>query len=208
MTTVLILRSSILGDASASNLLIDEAIASLRADNHTVQIIERNLVSDVVPHFDGQAAAAMLNEPAIPAEQNARALSDTLIAEVKAADILLIGAPMYNFGIPSVLKSWFDHVLRAGVTFRYTEAGPEGLMTGKAAIIVQSRGGSYSEGPSSALDAQTPHLRALLGFIGIDDQTYILAEQLAFGPEAREASISAAKTKLMEAFGAVLDIAA
>ena len=103
---------------------------------------------------------------------------------------------MYNFGIPSTLKAWFDHVLRAGVTFRYTEAGPEGLLKGKRAIVIESRGGFYSEGPAQAMDSQEPHLRTLLGFIGITDVTFVRAEKLAFGPEAREQAIAAARAEL------------
>jgi FMN-dependent NADH-azoreductase len=103
---------------------------------------------------------------------------------------------MYNFGIPSTLKAWFDHVLRAGVTFRYTENGPEGLVTGKKAFVIESRGGLYTEGPTQSLDSQEPHLRNLLGFIGITDVTFVRAEKLAFGPEAREHSIGAARAHL------------
>ncbi len=95
------------------------------------------------------------------------ALSDTLIAELQSADILVIGAPMYNFGIASTLKAWFDHVLRAGITFRYGESGPEGLLKGKRAIVIESRGGLYSEGPAQVMDAQEPHLRGMLRFMGI-----------------------------------------
>jgi FMN-dependent NADH-azoreductase len=121
-----------------------------------------------------------------------------LIEELRAADVLVIGAPMYNFGIPSTLKAWFDHVLRARVTFRYTEKGPEGLVTGKKAIVVESRAGLYSEGSSAALDSQEPHLRTLLAFMGITDVTFVRAEKLAFGPEAAEASLAAATHQLHE----------
>jgi FMN-dependent NADH-azoreductase len=103
---------------------------------------------------------------------------------------------MYNFGIASTLKTWFDYVLRAGITFRYSEAGPEGLLKGKRAIVIESRGGLYSEGPAQMMDSQEPHLRTLLGFMGIEDVTFIRAEKLAFGPEAREQTISAARTQL------------
>jgi FMN-dependent NADH-azoreductase len=103
---------------------------------------------------------------------------------------------MYNFGIPSTLKAWFDHVLRAGVTFRYSEAGPEGLMKGKRAIVVMSRSGFYGEGPAQVMDSQEPHLRTMLDFIGITDVSFIRAEKLAFGPEAREEAIGAAHVEL------------
>src|SRR5262249_22918702 len=114
----------------------------------------------------------------------------------KAADVVIIGAPMYNFGIPSTLKAWFDHVLRAGVTFRYTEKGPEGLLPGKRAIVLESRGGLYSEGPAQLMDSQEPHLKTLLGFMGINDVTFIRAEKLAFGPDARQQAIEGARSEI------------
>jgi FMN-dependent NADH-azoreductase len=105
---------------------------------------------------------------------------------------------MYNFGITSTLKAWFDRVLRAGVTFKYSETGPEGLLEGKRAIVVVTRGGFFSEGPAQALDSQEPHLRNMLGFIGITDVTFVRAEKLAFGPEARDQSIVSARGKLTD----------
>ncbi|MEI2735652.1 MAG: NAD(P)H-dependent oxidoreductase [Rhodoblastus sp.] len=131
----------------------------------------------------------------------ARELSDALVAELQAADTIVIGAPMYNFGIASTLKAWFDYVLRAGVTFRYTEAGPEGLLKGKRAIVVASRGGLYSEGPAKSFDSQEPHLRTLLGFIGITDVEFVRVERLAFGPEAREQSIADAEQRIADIIG-------
>lgn len=115
-----------------------------------------------------------------------------LIAELRAADVIVIGAPMYNFGVPTTLRAWFDHVLRAGVTFAYSEAGPRGLLEGKRTIVVESRGGEYSSGPARAFDFQEPYLRHLLGFMGIDDVTFVRAEKLGFGPEARAAAIAEA----------------
>ena len=103
---------------------------------------------------------------------------------------------MYNFGMSSTLKAWFDHVLRAGVTFRYTAAGPEGLLKGKKAVVIESRGGLYSEGPGAALDSQEAHIRTLLGFIGIDDVTIVRAEKLGYGPEAAAAAIAEASEAL------------
>jgi FMN-dependent NADH-azoreductase len=116
--------------------------------------------------------------------------------QLQVADLIVIASPMYNFGMSSTLKAWFDHVLRAGVTFRYTESGPEGLLKGKKAVVIESRGGLYSEGPGMAMNSQEAHIRTLLGFAGIDDVTFVLAEKLAFGPEAAEASIQAAFERL------------
>jgi FMN-dependent NADH-azoreductase len=197
MSTVLVLNSSASGAASVSRQLIADIVARLRAQDPAARVVERDLGSDPVPHLSADAATAIRGgEPANAAQAQAKALSDVLVAELKAADTIVIGAPMYNFGIPSTLKAWFDHVLRAGLTFRYTEAGPEGLLTGKRAIVVESRGGLYSSGPAQGMDAQEPHLRTLLGFMGIGDVSFIRAEKLGFGPEAREQSISAAKAEL------------
>lgn len=197
MSTVLVLNSSALGAASVSRQLIDATVARLRAQDPGLKLVERDLGASPVPHLTLDAATAIRGgEPANAAQQQARALSDELLEELKAAEIVVIGAPMYNFGIPSTLKAWFDYVLRAGIAFRYTEAGPEGLLTGKRAIIVESRGGFYSSGPAQPMDSQEPHLRTLLGFVGITDVTFIRAEKLAFGPEAREQSISAAQAEL------------
>lgn len=196
---VLAITSSALGDASASNKLVNDTIDQLKSRNADLQLTVRDLGAGQVPHLDLDGATAIRGgEPANAAQAAAQKLSDELIAEVKAADVLVIGAPMYNFGIPSTLKSWFDYVLRAGVTFRYTETGPEGLMTGKRAIVVATRGGLYSEGPAKQMDSQEPHLRTMLGFIGITDISFVYAEKLAFGPEAREASIGEAERKLEE----------
>ncbi|SOC13076.1 FMN-dependent NADH-azoreductase [Stappia indica] len=196
---VLAITSSALGDASASNKLVNDTVEQLKSRNADLQLTVRDLGAGQVPHLDLDGATAIRGgEPANAAQAAAQKLSDELIAEVKAADVLVIGAPMYNFGIPSTLKSWFDYVLRAGVTFRYTEAGPEGLMTGKRAIVVATRGGLYSEGPAKPMDSQEPHLRTMLGFIGVTDVTFVYAEKLAFGPEAREASIGEAERKLEE----------
>ena len=198
MTTILTLRSSVLGKASASNRLIDEAIENLRSTSPTIRIIDRDLAATPIPHLDGNATEALRGDPADSDGMRVRALSDELIEEARAADVLLIGAPMYNFGISTVLKSWFDYVLRAGKTFRYTEAGPEGLLTNKRAVVILTRGGIYSEGPTRTMDAQKPHLRTLLSFVGITDIEFVLAEKLAFGPEDREAALNSAKHKIAD----------
>lgn len=199
MPNVLVLTSSALGEASVSNSLVQEAIARLRTHDPETRIVTRDLGSDPVPHLDADSTAALGGaEPANARQAAARELSDKLVAELQAADILVIGAPMYNFGIASTLKAWFDHVLRAGVTFRYTEAGSEGLLSGKRAIVVETRGGLYSDGPARPMDSQEPHLRTLLGFIGITDIAFVRSEKLAFGPEDKERAIEAAREQLGE----------
>lgn len=202
MSNVLVISSSALGEESVSNGLVQDALETLHRQEPHLQVVTRDLGATPVPHLTADTAAAFGGEPQNAAQTAARELSDALIAEVQAADVIVIGAPMYNFGIPSTLKAWFDHVLRAGVTFRYTEAGPQGLVSGKRAVVVLTRGGVYSEGPGQAMDAQEPHLRTLLGFIGITDVTVVRAERLAFGPEPRAQAITAARGHLDQAVGA------
>jgi FMN-dependent NADH-azoreductase len=198
MSTVLALTSSALGETSVSNQLVQDTVAGLRDQDSSLRIVTRDLGGSPIPHITLDAVTALTGaEPANAAQAAAQALSEELIAELQAADVLVIGAPMYNFGIASTLKTWFDYVLRAGITFRYSEAGPEGLLKGKGAIVIQSRGGLYSEGPAKVMDSQEPHLRTLLGFMGITDVTFIRAEKLAFGPDVREQTINAARTQLM-----------
>ncbi|MGF1592000.1 MAG: FMN-dependent NADH-azoreductase [Kiloniellaceae bacterium] len=196
MSDILVITSSASGEASVSNQLVVGAVDALRRKDPAARIVSRDLGAAPLPHLTAETLAAFFGEPATKAQIAARALSDTIVAEVQAADTLVIGAPMYNFGIPSTLKAWFDHLLRAGVTFRYTEAGPVGLLQGKRAIVVLTRGGLYSEGPAQAMDAQEPHLRTLLGFIGIDDVTFVRSERLAMGPELRAEAIDAARGHL------------
>ncbi|MGF1629246.1 MAG: FMN-dependent NADH-azoreductase [Kiloniellaceae bacterium] len=196
MSTVLVLTSSALGEASVSNRLVQDALDALHRQTPGLRVITRDLASRPIPHLTQDSAAGIRGERENAAQAEAQALSDELIGEIKEANTIVIGAPMYNFGIPSTLKAWFDHVLRAGVTFRYTEAGPEGLLAGKRAIIVETRGGLYSEGPGQALDSQEPHLRTLLGFVGIADVSFVRAEKLAFGPEAHGQAIEAARAEL------------
>lgn len=197
MSNLLVVNSSALAGASVSKQLIQDTVAHLRAQNPSLKVVERDVGANPIPHLDVESTPVIRGaEPANETQKAALALSNTLIEELKAADTILIGAPMYNFGISSTLKAWFDHVLRAGITFRYTEAGPEGLLKGKRAIVVLSRAGLYSEGPAQSMDSQEPHLRTLLGFMGITDVTFIRAEKLAFGPEAREQSISSAQAAL------------
>jgi FMN-dependent NADH-azoreductase len=171
----------------------------LKQRDPSASIVIRDVGAEPLPHLTSATVGAIRGAAATDAERETLALSDALIAELSQADLIVIGAPMYNFGIPSTLKAWFDHVLRAGITFRYTAEGPEGLVKGKRAIVVESRAGFYSEGPGAASDSQEPHLRTLLAFIGITDVTFIRAEKLAFGPEAVAEAIDAAVGRLDDA---------
>jgi FMN-dependent NADH-azoreductase len=208
MTTALIVTSSANGDASVSSSLAATLVDQLRDADPAVHVVLRDVGANPVPHLTADTVAAIKGAPASETELAALALSDALVAELAAADILVIASPMYNFGMSSTLKSWFDHVLRAGVTFRYGENGPEGLMTGKQAVLIESRGGFYSDGPAAAMDGQEAHIRTMLGFIGITDVTVVRAEKLAFGPEAAEAALADAREALGLVAGETLKLAA
>ena len=196
MTNVLIIDSAATGDKSVSRKLTAEFAAQLKRRAPSARIVHRDVGRDPIPHLTEDTVSAIRGVPETEAGKATAALSDALIAELKAADVIVIGAPMYNFGMASTLKTWFDHVLRAGITFRYTAEGPEGLVTGRRAIVIEARAGLYSEGPATAMDHQEPHIRTLLGFMGITDVTYVRAEKLAFGPEAASAAITEATEQL------------
>jgi len=200
MTQVLAIRSSATGANSVTNALIDHYLADYAAHHADATVVERNLDLDPIAHIHADTLAGIGRPaPETEAAKPVRLLSDALIAELSTADLLVIGAPMYNFGIPTTLKSWFDHVLRAGATFNYTAEGPEGLMKGKRALIITARGGIYSTGPSAANDFVVPHLRTLLGFMGITDVTVIYAEGMAYGPEAAAKAVAGAQAELKQA---------
>ncbi len=186
--TVLLIQSSVRGDASVSRTLAAHAAARLGGATVTRD------VADGLPLIDAAWTAANFTpKQDRTAEQNAAlALSDSLIAELRAADVIVIGAPTYNFAIPAALKSWIDLIARAGETFRYTENGPEGLLTGKRAIIVASSGGTPF---GSDIDFNTRYLRHMLGFIGID-QIEVAGAGRAGADEAAHEATEAAVDKL------------
>ncbi len=198
MRRILVVNSSVSGAASVSRMLVDEAVQRLLEATPGAAVTHRDLGDGAVPHLTPTTVLGVRGVASTDDERTTEALSGALIAELQAADVVVIGAPMYNFSIASSLRTWFDHVLRPRVTFSYSEAGPEGLLTDKRAIVVESRGGVYSEGPAKATDFQEPYLRQLLGFIGITDVTFIHAERIGFGAEASELSISAAKARIAE----------
>ena len=128
-----------------------------------------------------------------PEQQEAVAYSDALIEELRSADTVVFAVPMYNFSVPSTLRAYFDHIARAGVTFRYSSAGPEGLLKGRRTVVFVTRGGIYAEGA----DTQTPYLRQFLGFIGLEPE-FVFAEGLALGEEVREKSLAAARERVSD----------
>ena len=197
MSKVLIIKSSAAGAGSVSNQLIDQFRNSYAAGHLDATFTEHDLGRHPLPPLSALNLAGFAGTASESRDEIALAeTSEQLIREIEAADLIVIGAPMYNFGVTALLKTWFDYVLRAGRTFKYTDNGPLGLLTGKAAIVIESRGGLYSEGPAVSWDSQEPHIRTMLGFVGISDVTFVRAEKLAYGPEARDASISAAVNDL------------
>jgi FMN-dependent NADH-azoreductase len=196
MKTLLVINSSVSGVSSVSRTLVEYVVAEFAKADPDARIVRRDLGEVPIPHLTAQTLAGVRGSPQTEAEASARRLSDDLIAELRSADTIIIGAPMYNFGVSTGLRAWFDYVLRAGETFSYSEAGPKGLLTNKRVIIIESRGGLYSEGPATMLDFQEPYLRQLLGFIGLTDVTFVHAEKIGFGPQARDAAVAAAKTQL------------
>jgi FMN-dependent NADH-azoreductase len=187
MSNVLLIHSSVFGDKSQSLALARDF---LKRYPHR-SVVERALSPQTMPHLDGETFVAM-GTPANEhdsGQQAAVALSDALIAELEAADTIVLAAPMYNFSIPSTLKAWIDHVARRGRTFNYTEKGPEGLLKGKKVFVLTARGGVYSNGaPAAALDFQEPYLRTVLGFLGLTDVTFVHFEGVGMGPEAANAN--------------------
>ncbi|EJG0974887.1 FMN-dependent NADH-azoreductase [Vibrio parahaemolyticus] len=190
MSRVLALKSSILGAYSQSNKLVEDFIKNVDQDKLTV----RDLAANPLPVLDFAVATALRATEDLSQEQQAVVdLSDTLIEEVKAADTLVIAAPMYNFTIPTQLKNWIDLIARAGVTFKYTENGVQGLIEGKKAIVVTTRGGIHKDSPT---DNVTPYLRTVLGFVGITDVEFVYAEALNMGEDAASKGISDAQSQL------------
>ena len=208
MTTALIVTSSANGDASVSTGLATTLVDRLREADPSVRTVLRDVGANPLPHLTADTVAAIKGEPKTEAELSARALSDALVTELAEADILVIASPMYNFGMSSTLKAWFDHVLRAGVTFRYTSRRPRRADEGQEGGGDRKPRGFYSEGAGAAMDGQEPHIRILLGFMGIDEVTFVRAEKLAFGPEAAEAAIAEASEALGIFAGETLKLAA
>ncbi|WP_350996680.1 FMN-dependent NADH-azoreductase [Shewanella sp. TB7-MNA-CIBAN-0143] len=189
MAKVLILKSSILGSYSQSSALVD--YLNQQWSSKGAQMTVRDLGKNTLPMLDGELASGLRGGDNLSERQlSAVALSNELVAEINDHDTIVIAAPMYNFGIPTTLKNWIDFIARAGVTFTYTDTGPVGLIKGKRAIIVTTRGGAHKGGST---DHVVPYLTTVLGFIGINNVETIYAESLNMGPDAAEAGISQAK---------------
>jgi FMN-dependent NADH-azoreductase len=191
MSRVLALKSSILGEFSQSNKLLEEYLTQFDQNQLTV----RDLAANPLPVLDFSvvsAFGAQADERSIE-QQEIVTLSDQLIEEVKAADTLILAAPMYNFTIPTQLKNWFDLIARAGITFKYTETGPQGLIENTKAVIITTRGGAHQ---GSSNDIVTAYLQTVLGFLGITDIEFAYAESLNMGEESAAQGIANAKSQL------------
>jgi FMN-dependent NADH-azoreductase len=193
MSTLLYVRTSLYGAQAASSQLAERFIAEWRTRNPGGQVITRDLAANPVPHLTAERFQAFNTRPEERTlEQQAVVdYSDALIDELRVADTVVLAVPMYNFGVPSTLRTYFDHVARAGVTFRYTSTGPEGLLAGRRAYVFVTRGGIYD----GAADTQAPYLRQFLQFIGIESQ-FVFAQGLAYGEESRQKSLAAASEQI------------
>lgn len=195
MSRVLIIESSARQQGSVSRQLTQAFISQWDRAHPEDEVVVRDVAEHVLPHLDASLLGAWTKPEAEHdvAEREALQRSNLLTDELLAADVLVLAAPMYNFTIPSTLKAWLDHVLRAGVTFKYTATGPQGLLEGKRAIVLTSRGGVHAGGAS---DHQEPYLRQALAFIGIHDVTFVHAEGLNMGGEVAERGLSQAMAAL------------
>jgi FMN-dependent NADH-azoreductase len=195
MSNLLFITSSPGGRRSYSQQIARGIVDDLKIRDPGMRVVVRDVAKDPLPHATDDFAISR----ALPPDQRdavaarALALSDALVAELQAADVIVIAVPMHNFGIPSALKAWIDHIVRPGQTFSYSERGPRGLVEGKKVVLVLARGGIYSSGAMQPFDFQEPYLRAVLGFIGMTDVEIVRIEGLALGAEAVRSALTSAK---------------
>ena len=196
MTTLLQINASISNGKGQSSQLARQFVTAFQNGNPGTKVVVRDVAAaEPVPHLDGERFGSFITkaEERSAAQQAVVAYSDTLINELKQADVIVLGLPMYNFGVPSQLKAYFDHIARAGVTFKYTDKGPVGQLTGKRAYVFAARGGVYAGTP---LDTQTGYVRDFLRFIGISDVNFVYAEGLAMSPQSKEAGLAKATAEI------------
>jgi FMN-dependent NADH-azoreductase len=192
---ILQIHSSARAIGSHSSRLAARIVERLRAAHPDARIALRDLGKTPHPALDEEALQALFTpDSQRTPEQAARvALDDALIAEIQAADVIVLGVPMYNFGVPAQLKNWIDAIARAGVTFRYTDRGPQGLLPGKKVLVALARGGTYR---GTSADTQVPYLQTVFGFLGMTDLRFFYAEGLALGPDAERAGLAAAEAQI------------
>ncbi|MCK0154424.1 NAD(P)H-dependent oxidoreductase [Alcanivorax sp. S6407] len=192
---ILVIKSSVFSDGGNSSTLVNAKVEALKAEHPEATIVERDLGANPIPHLDGDRVGAFFT----PADQRSAEqqqvddFSMTLIDELKAADQVVLGLPMYNFGIPSQLKSWIDHVARAGITFRYTENGSIGLIDDKPVTVLAARGGLYA---GTENDTVTPYIKLFFSFVGITDLHFVFAEGLNMGDDIKAKALEEAKAAI------------
>ena len=194
MKHILAISSSPKTEGSVSNLLIEQFLKSVTTAVPGIKTVRRDIGLNPPPHLGEATIGAIYTPPEArsDAQNELLAESEAIVEELEAADIIVIGAPMHNFGISSSLKTWIDHAARVGRTFRYTSEGPEGLLKGKKVFVLTARGGNYAEGsPAHAMDHQMPYLKTVLGFLGLDDVTFIHAHGVAQGEDGVNAAVQA-----------------
>jgi FMN-dependent NADH-azoreductase len=196
MTQLLQINASINNDNGQSTQLARQFVAAYREGHPDTKVVIREIATaDPVPHLTGERFGALIAKPEerTAAQHAVVAYSDALIEELRQADVIVIGLPMYNFGVPSQLKAYFDHIARAGVTFKYGANGPEGLLTGKKVYVFAARGGLYA---GTALDTQTSYVRDFLAFLGMKDVQFVYAEGLAVSAEHRKTGLERAAAEI------------
>src|ERR1700720_1923327 len=196
MTTLLQINASINNGKGESSRLADQFVAAFHKRHPKASIVVRDVAAaEPVPHLNAERVWAFITKPddRSAAQRAVVAYSDTLINELKQADVIVLGLPMYNFGVPSQLKAYFDHIARIGVTFEYTEKGPVGKLTGKKVYVFAARGGVYEGTP---MDTQTSYVRDFLRFLGMTDVEFIYAEGLNMGPQSKQSALAKAEAEI------------
>ena len=200
------LDSSILDGNSITRTLSAAVVADLRARHPSAEVTYRDLVRDEIAHLTGPIAAGFRDVATDAFDDDAireHRVSDTLVTEFLASDVIVIGAPMYNFSVPSQLKAWLDRIAQAGRTFRYTEHGPVGLASGKCVVIASARGGFYAEGPLAGMDFQENYLNRFFGFLGVTDVRFVRAEGASKGQRVRDEGIALARAAIADVLAGV-----
>lgn len=199
MAKLLQINSSLFGDNGNSSALANEFVQRWKATNPAGEVTIRDFAKEPVPHLDATRVQALFSpaEGRTAEQQAVLDYSDKIIAEIQEADVIVIGVPLYNFGVPSTLKAYFDHIARAGVTFKYTETGPVGLLNDKPVYIIAARGGVYKGQPS---DTQSQFLKSFLEFVGLKDVHFIYAEGLNMGQ--KDQAFAAAKIEIEQELAA------
>jgi len=204
MSKLLVIHSSPMGDKSVTRQLSAAFVERYQSTHDGVDVVERDVSALNLPHLDGEILGAFFTPAEDRTEEQAAHAkrSEQLIAEFKEADSVVIGAPMHNFGIPSTLKAYIDHIARAGETFKYTENGPVGLVEDKPVYVIAARGGDYSENGYPHMDFVLPYLKTVLGFIGVQNVTLIQANGIAMGEDVAAQAIAGATQDIAQALAA------